>query len=304
MREFKRAGKEQKIEEKKYKVWISLIKNLGIKRYQNLIHFFGSRENLWSASKEQLLKIEGIGEKLSQTISSKQIKKDVLRHLKYLEKHNIDIISIEDKDYPLLLKELSNPPVCLYIIGRKEILNNPSIAIVGCRDCTEYGKDVANKFSYNLSKSGFNVVSGLARGIDTCAHLGAIKAKGKTIAVLGNGIDTIFPKENTKLAEIIIETGGAIISEYPLGTKPDRENFPARNRIVSGLCNGILVVEAKPRSGTMITVNFALDQGRDVFVVPGNIDSVSSMGTNELIKQGAKLVTNYGEVVEEYLNFT
>ena len=219
-----------------------------------------------------------------------------------MQKHYIDIICIEDEEYPSLLKEIDNPPIVIYIIGRKDILNETNIAIVGSRDATEYGKYVAKEFAYKLSKKGFNIVSGLARGIDSFAHKGTLNVKGKTIAVLGNGLDTIFPKENKKLADEIINTGGCIISEYPLGTKPLRENFPARNRIISGLCNGVLVVEAKPKSGTMITVDFALEQGRDVFVIPGNIDSVNSMGTNELIRQGAKLVTNPEEIMEEYIN--
>ena len=291
-----------KIEEKAFKIWISLIKNIGIKKYQDLIQTFGSKKDLWNATKYDLLKVSGIGEKLSETISNSKIKRDIDRHLKYMESHNIDIIAFEDKEYPLYLKEIDNPPLNIYIIGRKNILNNSSIAIVGSRDCTEYGKVVAKDFGFSLSKNGFNIVSGLARGIDLNSHIGALKAKGLTVAVLGNGLDTIYPKENTRIAEEIINSGGAIISEYPLGTKIERMNFPARNRIISGLCNGVLVVEAKPKSGTMITVDFALDQGRDVFVIPGNIDSVSSMGTNELIRQGAKLVTNPEEIIEEYLN--
>ena len=237
-----------KIEDKKYKVWISLVQNLGIKKYQKLIQKFGSKSNLFNASKEQLEEIEGIGEKIINNILSKKTKQDLLRHLEYMKSHNIDILSIEDKEYPILLKEIYNPPICIYIIGRKNILNEKNIAIVGCRDASEYGKSVAQHFSYNLSKAGINIVSGLARGIDSFAHIGAIKANGKTIAVLGNGLDMIFPKENTKLAQDILEYNGAIISEYPLGTKPDRSNFPARNRIISGLCDGVLVVEAKPKS--------------------------------------------------------
>jgi len=290
-----------KIEEKIYKIWISLIKNLGIKKYQSLIQEFGSMQNLWNASKEDLRKADGIGEKLSEIISNKDIKKDTLRHLEYMKKHNIDIIGIEDKEYPTLLKNIYNPPLNLYIIGRKDILNEANIAVVGCREASEYGKFVAKDFAYNLSKSGFNIVSGLARGIDSYAHIGTINARGKTIAVLGNGLDAIYPQENIKLVQDILNNHGCIISEYPLGTKPDRANFPARNRIISGLSNGVLVVEAKPKSGTMITVDFALEQGRDVFVIPGNIDSVNSLGTNELIRQGAKLVTNYEEIVEEYI---
>ena len=164
-------------------------------------------------------KIEGIDQKLIDSILNLQIRDDVKRHIDYMNTHSIDIISIEDKEYPLLLNRIHNPPICLYIIGRKEILNEASIAIVGSRDATEYGKYVAKDFAYKLSENGFNIVSGLARGIDSFAHIGAINAKGKTIGVLGNGLDTIFPKENTKLAEEVIKTGGCIISEYPLGTR-------------------------------------------------------------------------------------
>ena len=208
-----------KINEKEYKVWISLIRNLGFKRYQRLIQEFGAKESLWNASKNHLLRVEGIGEKFSEIILNKKIKDDIKRHIKYMQNHNIDIICIEDKEYPYLLKEIDNPPICIYIIGRKEILNEANIAIVGSRDATEYGKYVAKEFAYKLSDNGFNIVSGLARGIDSFAHMGAINAKGKTIAVLGNGLDTIFPKENKKIAEEIINMGGCIISEYPLGTR-------------------------------------------------------------------------------------
>lgn len=172
-------------------------------------------------------KVEGISSKLSEIISNKEIKKDIKRHLNYMQAHNIEIISIEDKEYPTLLKEIYNPPLCLYIKGNKEILNNPSIAIVGCRDATEYGKQVAKKFAYNLSKNGFCIVSGLARGIDTLAHIGA---NGKTVAVLGNGLDTIFPKENIELAKEIIKKGGAIISEYPLGTRSRKRELSCKKQ--------------------------------------------------------------------------
>ncbi len=217
-----------------------------------------------------------------------------------MEQNNIDIISIEEKDYPKLLRNIYNPPISIYIRGNKEILNKPTLAIVGCRQATNYGKYVAQNFSYNLSKSGFIIESGLARGIDKYAHQGTIMAKGKTIAVLGNGIDTIYPKENINLARQILALDGAIISEYPLGATPEKMNFPMRNRIISGMSNGVLVVEAKEKSGTLITTDFALEQGRDVFAIPGNINSENSVGTNELIKQGAKLVTKWEEIVEEY----
>lgn len=249
------------------------------------------------------MQVNGITEKMADLISNKEIKKDVIRHLKYMEKNQIDIISIEDKYYPELLKQSQNPPINIYVKGNKEILNNISIGIVGCRNATEYGKNVALNFAFNLAKSKINIVSGLARGIDSFSHMGAIKAKGITVGVLGNGLDMIYPKENMYLAQEILNSNGAIISECPLGTKPEKENFPKRNRIISGMCNGVLVVEAKAKSGTMITVDFALEQGRDVFAIPGNINSENSYGTNEVIKQGAKLVTDWKEIVEEYVNF-
>ena len=211
--------KEIKIDNKQFKVWISLIKNLGFKRYERLVQNFNSQEELWYASNKQLSKIEGIGEKISEMLSNKKIKEDVKRHIEYMERYDIDIIGIEDEEYPWLLKKIPNPPLCIYIIGRKEILNETNIAIVGSRDATEYGKYVAKSFSSYLSMSGLNIVSGLARGIDSYAHIGALRSKGKTIAVLGNGLDTIFPKENKKMAKEIIDTGGCIISEYPLGTR-------------------------------------------------------------------------------------
>lgn len=219
------------------------------------------------------------------------------KHLEFMEKNNIDIISIQDKAYPELLKKIYDPPICLYIRGNKDILNNESISIVGCREASSYGISVANSFAYNLSKQNINIISGLARGIDSAAHLGAVRANKKTVAVLGNGLDIIYPKENINLVQNILNSGGAIISEYPLGTQPNKQNFPARNRIISGMSRGLLVVEAKETSGTLITVDFALEQGRDVFVIPGNINSENSVGTNDLIKQGAKLVTNWEECI-------
>lgn len=286
------------IEENFYKVWISLINNLGIKKYNSLIQRFENKKNIWCASKKDLLEVKGIGENLAGLILNQDLKKYVEKHINYMKKNNIDIISIEDKEYPNILKEIYDPPICLYIRGDKEILNNKSISIVGCRQATNYGREVARNFAYNISKQDINIISGLAVGIDSEAHLGAVGANKKTVAVLGNGLDTIYPKENINLSQKILDSGGAIISEYPLGTKPKKENFPARNRIISGMSSGLLVVEAKEKSGTLITVDFALEQGRDVFVVPGNITSENSAGTNDLIRQGAKLVTDWRECME------
>ncbi len=208
-------------------------------------------------------------------------------------------IRIVDKLYPEKLKNIYAPPEQLYIIGDETILNKKSIAIIGCRECSTYGANMAKKFSYELSKKGINIISGLARGIDTYSHIGAIMAKQKTIAILGSGLDKIYPAENKKICAEIIKYGGAIITEFPLGTKPEKINFPIRNRIISGLSDGILVIEAKERSGTLITVEYGLDQGKDIFVIPGNITSKFSNGTNKLIKEGAKLVTSIEEILEE-----
>ena len=217
----------------------------------------------------------------------------------YMEKNNIQIIKITDKEYPEKLKQIYDPPKILYVKGNKNILNEKSIAIIGTRMCSMYGKVIAEKISYELAKENIITISGLARGIDTYAHLGTVKAERKTIAVLGCGIDRVYPEENKILAEEIIKKGGAIISEYAIGTKPERMNFPRRNRIISGLSDGVLVVEARQRSGTFITVDFALEQGKEVYAVPGNINSATSTGTNELIKQGAKVATGANDILED-----
>lgn len=210
--------------------------------------------------------------------------------------NNIKEITIESEKYPELLKQIYDPPKCLYVIGNVDILNNPSIAIVGCREATEYGKKAATYFSYNLAKQNINIVSGLAKGIDSFSHIGALQAYGKTIAVIGSGLDIIYPKENEQLAKRIIEQGGAIISEYPLGTRPEKEHFPARNRIISGMSQGVLVVEAKEKSGSLITAEFAMEQGKEVYAVPGNINSLNSVGTNNLIKDGAIPVSKFTDL--------
>ncbi|MCI9087327.1 MAG: DNA-protecting protein DprA [Clostridia bacterium] len=211
------------------------------------------------------------------------------------------IIYQAEKNYPEKLKHIYAPPARLYLLGDENILNKPSIAIIGCRQASDYGKKVAFRFAYELAKQGIVVISGLARGIDTCGHLGAVKANGQTIAVLGSGFAHIYPAENKGLCREIIQKGGAIITEYLPESKPEKMHFPARNRLISGLSNGVLVVEAKEKSGTLITVDYALDQGKEVFMVPGNITNPNSDGTNSLIQQGAKLVTKVEDILAELL---
>lgn len=285
-------------------MWLSLIKGLGSRKKLELLQEYGNPKKIYNLTESELLKVRGIGKELAKKILDKNIKEQIYKHIKYMQKYKIDIISINDKKYPQILKQIYDPPISLYIKGNAEILNGKNIAIVGCRNSSKYGEEAAKYFAYNLSAKGINIISGLARGIDTYAHIGNLGAMihngndicGKTIAVVGNGIDIIYPKENKYLEEKIIKSGGCIISEYPLGTKPEKFNFPARNRIISGLSKGVLVIEARAKSGTLITIDFALQQGRDVYVVPGNINSVNSVGTNDLIKQGAKLVTRVEEI--------
>lgn len=211
------------------------------------------------------------------------------------------VIYQANQTYPEKLNKIYAPPAKIYLLGDEMILNKPSIAIVGCRQASDYGKKVAFRFAYELAKHGIVIISGLARGIDTYAHLGTVKANSPTIAILGSGLGHIYPAENKGLCKEIIKNGGAILTEYEPTAKPEKMHFPARNRLISGLSNGVIVVEAKEKSGTLITVDYALEQGKDVFIVPGNITSNNSYGTNELIKQGAKLVTKIEDILEELL---
>lgn len=285
----------EELENKRYWIWLSLIKNLGSKRKLKLLELYKTPEEIYKLTKEELMNINGIGEAIANDIMISKNEEILNYHIKYMKENNIKIININEREYPQALKEIYDPPISLYVKGNIEKLNNKNIGIVGCRECTTYGKKSAEYFAYNLSKQNINIVSGLAKGIDSYAHLGSLNT-GNTIAVLGNGLDIIYPKKNLELANEIIKRGGTIISEYPCGTKPDKMKFPARNRIISGISSGIIVIEAKEKSGTLITVDFALEQGRDVFVVPGNINSINSVGTNDLIKQGARLVTTYEDI--------
>ena len=209
-------------------------------------------------------------------------------------------ITINDEEYPSKLRNIYDPPKKLYILGNYKILKDFSIGIVGTRKCTKYGSEITKSLSYNLAKYGTNIISGMAIGIDTSAHIGTMLGKGKTIAILGSGFKHIYPKENVNLFKKIIEKGGAVITEYEEDEYPMPENFPKRNRIISGLSDGIVVVEAARKSGSLITADFALEQGKNVFAVPGNINSRVSEGTNNLIKDGAKPVTNIFDILEEY----
>ena len=214
----------------------------------------------------------------------------------------IEELKITDNEYPQSLKEIYDPPKLIYALGNKQLLNKTGIAIVGSRDATQYGKHISSKIAKELSEKGINIISGLAIGIDEYAHIGALQQdKGKTIAVLGSGIDQLYPKQNIELARKIVKSGGCIISEYPIGTKPDKKNFPQRNRIISAISQGILVVEAGEKSGALITVEFGLEHGKEIFAVPGDITREQSKGCNLLIKDGAKVVLSSQDILEEII---
>lgn len=291
------------LEEKKYWIWLSLL-NLDIKKKHKILEIYKTPENIYKEKIENLKKLFFLTPKNINNIIELKNEELIYKHINYMQENNIDIINYIDLEYPKILKEIYDYPITLYIKGNKKILNGNNIGIVGCRECTEYGKTAAKYFSYNLSKEKINIVSGLAKGIDGYSHFGCLcsnKEKnnsGKTIAVVGNGLDIVYPKQNNELAQEILNNDGAIISEYPCGTKPIKMNFPARNRIISGISSGIVVIEAKEKSGTLITVDFALEQGKNVFVVPGNINSINSVGTNRLIKDGAMLVTSYKDILD------
>lgn len=226
-------------------------------------------------------------------------KEDPVKYFEYLVSQDIKVITVEEDDYPHILRNIPNPPYLLYCRGKTDIMQNFAIAIVGARNATPYGKKVARNWARELARKEIVVVSGMARGVDTEAHLGVLEAGGKTVAVLGSGINIVYPRENEELFKRIAQNG-VVVSEFPLNTPPEPGNFPRRNRIISGLSYGVLVVEAGIKSGALITADFALEQGRDVFAVPGPVTARASEGCNNLIKQGAKLTTCVEDILEEY----
>lgn len=273
-----------------YEVWLSNI-NISNKRKIELLKKFRTAKKIWNLDKKSLEKLD-LKESEINNILENEEKRNLEKYVNYMVKHNILLVSCFSEKYPDSLKFIDNRPVFLYIRGNIENLYEDCIAIVGSRNASIYGRNVARKIAKELADRNINIVSGLAAGIDKFAHLGALESKtGKTIAVLGTGIsdNEIYPFENKKLFENILESKGTIISEFKLGTKPLKYNFPLRNRIISGLSKKLIVVEAAQNSGSLITADFALEQGKDIYAVPGNITSENSVGTNELIKQRAYL---------------
>ena len=277
---------------------LNLIPGLGPIGIGNLIDKLGEPGAILETSEKELRKTSGLRKSVLENITYWEKIVDIERELALIKEKGIKIITILDDEYPFYLKNIHSPPAVLYIKTSSPFEFIPSIAIVGTRKASPYGEKITKELSMELSSRGFIIVSGMARGIDSIAHRAALDAGGKTIAVLGCGVDIVYPKENGELAEQI-QKQGALISEFGMGTSPSRENFPRRNRIISGLCIGIVVTEASARSGSLITTRFALEQGREVFSVPGKINAQNSEGVNGLIKHGAKLVQNVEDILSE-----
>jgi len=284
----------------KFLIGLSRIPRFGAKKLSRLQHFFPSVEAIWHASFSELQKV-GWEAKATEEFIFHRSEIDLDLELAKLEKEKISAIESGHPDYPKLLKEIFLPPFLLYYRGDIKAASDFSLAVVGTRKPTNYGKLVAEQICTELLKNGFTIVSGLALGVDSIAHFSSIENKKPTVAVLGSGLDgaNIYPAQNRSMAEQIINNGGVLISEFPLGTMPLRHNFPMRNRIISGLSLGTLVVEAGESSGALITADFALEQNREVFAIPGSILSPLSTGTNKLIKKGAKLVASVDDIIEE-----
>ena len=280
--------------------WLALarVDGLGVRGAHKLIEHFSSPQAVYHAS---LTELEGCGlpARVAEAIFAQSGLKEAEQEIDAAEKANYRLVVYGREGYPRLLQEISDPPLVLYVRGDVGVLSQHAVAVVGTRRPTAYGSSVAHRLASDLAQRQLVIVSGLARGIDSAAHRGALEAKGKTLAVLGSGVDVIYPRENKRLAEQVVESG-ALISEFPLGTPPTPENFPIRNRIISGLALGAVIVEAAEYSGSLITARMASEQNREVYAVPGNITSAQSFGPNLLIKQGAKLVDQWLDVVEEF----
>ncbi len=283
------------------KEWLTLYltPGLGPSGLKSLVDHFGSPAKVLAAPKKELLKTAGrLTKKTLAAIGRDEQRDAAAEELVRTARAGITILCWDDENFPVGLKNIPDPPVILYVKGNTGVLNKPAVSMVGSRAASVYGLQMAEELSRQLAVRGFTVISGLALGIDAAAHRGALSGGGETIAVLGCGLDIIYPGQNRELFKII-PANGAIVSEYPLGTSPDSFRFPARNRLISGLASGVVVVEAARRSGSLITADLALDQGREVFAVPGRADSIKSTGTHRLLQAGAKLVLNVDDIICE-----
>jgi DNA processing protein len=280
-------------------VALNLVEHVGPVRVRQLLEHFGNAASILAASRQQLLQVRSIGEDVAYAIASWEKTIDLGAELRRIEDFGCRVVTQEDPEYPELLRQIYDPPVVLYVKGEMLARDKNSVALVGSRLTTHYGIEVARKLAYQLAYLGVTVVSGGARGIDSAAHQGALSGKGRTIAVLGTGINLIWPAENTELFERIA-ANGALITQFPFNRPGDKQSFPIRNRIVAGMTLGTAVVEANLTSGALITANFATEYGRQVFAVPGRIDSPRSKGCHDLIKKGAKLCEGAEDILSEF----
>jgi DNA processing protein len=284
------------------KEWIALNMTPGVgpRAAARLLERFGSAESVFAALRSELERLR-LRPEAVESIVLRDRHAEAERELERVRVLGADVLILDDGTYPALLREIADPPLTLYVRGEWEAcLDAPCVAIVGSRRCSTYGQNVALMLARELASRGVTIVSGLARGIDAAAHRGALEAGGRTVGVLGTGVDEVYPRDHKKLAEEILHQGGALVSQFPLGTPPIPENFPYRNRIISGLSLGVLLVEAAENSGSLITARLAMEQNREVFAVPGNVTSRNSFGTNYLIKgAGAKLVQQWQDVAAE-----
>ena len=277
---------------------LNMIPQMGPVRLRRLLDAFGSAEKILLARTDQLAAIDGVPRALAENISRWQEFADPAAELKKAADLGAHVITAEDDEYPSALREIHDPPIVLYVRGRLTERDRNAVAVVGSRKATHYATESAKKLSFQMAYAGLTVASGLARGIDTAAHQGALAAKGRTIAVIGSGLGELYPPENAELADRIAASG-AVVSEFPIDTKPDRQTFPIRNRIVTGLSFGVLVVEAGANSGALISANMAAEQGRTLYAVPGRIDAPAALGSNRLIQQGAKLVITVDDILDD-----
>jgi len=285
----------------KYWIGFNLVSGIGSKRLRALLHAFGDVKAAWNASEEELMAI-GLDQRSIRNLLDARARLDLDAELAKAEAANVRVLVWDDPDYPSNLKRIDSAPPLLYLRGELRPEDEWAVAVVGTRRATDYDKEVTRKLVTELARAGVTVVSGLARGVDAAAHRAALDEGGRTIAVLGNGLDRVYPPEHLDLARAIVEQG-ALISEQPLGMRPDARNFPARNRIISGLSLGVLVVACPWNSGAIITARQALEQGREVFAIPGGILSRNSEGPNRLLKEGATPVTEANDILEA-LNLT
>ena len=283
---------------------LNLLPGIGSARVKQLLQYYDSPELILKEKVSVLAKVQGIGSKLANIIANWESHADLEKEFQVTEKAGVEICTLSDTEYPQLLKEIYDPPLCLYVRGNVKSLNCAfPIAFVGSRRTTRYGIEIAERLTISAVKVGITIISGLARGIDTVAHTAAVEHDGTTIAVLGGGLGYIYPQENIGLARKICEKG-ALVTEYPMAAKPDRRCFPMRNRIIAGMSHGTVITEAGARSGALITAQQAIDQGRQVFAVPGRVDSPLSRGCHYLIKDGAKLVETIDDILEEFNLFS